>query len=51
VRHISRNGLAGRDAIAKPGIGLPAAACVTMLPAMFVVSEADAVAVRAIFEQ
>jgi hypothetical protein len=25
---------------AKPGIGLPAAACVTMLPAMFVVSEA-----------
>jgi hypothetical protein len=35
----------------KPGIGLPAATCVIMLPAMFVVSEAAATAIRAIFEQ
>jgi hypothetical protein len=30
---------------------LPAVACVTMLPAMFVVSEEAAAAIRAIFEQ
>jgi hypothetical protein len=30
---------------------LPAAACGTMLPAMFVVTEADATAIRAIFEK
>jgi hypothetical protein len=30
---------------------LPAAACVTMLPAMFVVTEADAAAIRAAYEQ
>jgi hypothetical protein len=30
---------------------LPAAACVPMLPAMFVVTEADATAIRAIFEK
>jgi hypothetical protein len=32
-------------------IGLAAAASATMLPAMFVVTEADAAAIRAIFEQ
>jgi hypothetical protein len=41
----------GRYSTAKPGIGLPAAACVIMLPAMFIVSEADTAAIRAIFEQ
>jgi hypothetical protein len=30
---------------------LPAAACGTMLPAMFVVTEADAAAIRAIYER
>jgi hypothetical protein len=42
---------AGRYSVAKTGIGLPAAACVTMLPTMFVVTEADAAAIRAIFEK
>ena len=43
--------LAGRYSTAKPRIGLPAAACVTMLPAMFVVSEEAAAAIRAIFNE
>jgi hypothetical protein len=30
---------------------LPAAACVTMLPTMFIATEADAAAIRAIFEK
>ncbi len=30
---------------------MPAAACITMLPAMFVVTEADAAAIRAAYEQ
>jgi hypothetical protein len=33
------------------GIGLPAAAWVTMLPSMFVVTEADAAAIRSAYEQ
>jgi hypothetical protein len=37
--------------LSKPGIGLPAAACVTMLPAMFLVSEADAAAIRTAYER
>jgi hypothetical protein len=41
--------LAGRYSTAKPRIGLPAAACVTMLPAMFVVSEEATAAIRAMF--
>jgi hypothetical protein len=50
-RLISRlKALAGRYSTAKPRIGLPAAACVT-LPAMFVVSEEAAAAIRAIFEK
>jgi hypothetical protein len=42
--------LAGRYSTASR-IGLPAVACVPMLPAMFIVSEADAAAIRTIFEQ
>ena len=30
---------------------MPAAACLTMLPAMFIVTEADAAAIRAAYEQ
>jgi hypothetical protein len=33
------------------GLGCLAAACVIMLPAMFVVTEADAAAIRAAYEQ
>jgi hypothetical protein len=43
--------LAGRYSTAKPGIGLPATAYVTMLPAMFVVSEEAAAAIRTAYEQ
>jgi hypothetical protein len=38
--------LAARYSTAKPGAGLPAVACVTMLPAMFLVSEEAATAIR-----
>jgi hypothetical protein len=41
----------GRHSTAKPGIGLPAVACVTMLLGMFLVSEADTTAIRAAFDQ
>jgi hypothetical protein len=41
----------GRHSTVKPGIGLPAAVRVTMLPAMFVVTEADAAAIRTAYEQ
>jgi hypothetical protein len=43
--------LATRYSTAKPAAGLPAVACVTMLPAMFVVSEEAATAIRTFFEQ
>jgi hypothetical protein len=43
--------LAGRYSTAKPGIGLPGRRSVTMLPAMFVVTEADAAAIRTAYEQ
>jgi hypothetical protein len=43
--------LAARYSTAKPAAGLPAVACVTMLPAMFVVSEEAATAIRTFFEQ
>jgi hypothetical protein len=43
--------LPGRHSTAKPRIGLPAAAWITMLPAMFVVSEADTAAIRTAYEQ
>jgi hypothetical protein len=41
----------GRLCPPKTSIGLPARRSVTMLPAMFVVTEADAAAIRALFEQ
>ena len=41
----------GRNSAAKLGIGLPATAYVTMLPAMFVVSEEAAAAIRTAYEQ
>jgi hypothetical protein len=41
----------GRLCPPKTSIGLPARRSVTMLPAMFVVTEADAAAIRAVFNQ
>jgi hypothetical protein len=41
----------GRHSTAKPGMGLPAAPCVTMPPGMFVVTEADAAEIRSAYEQ
>jgi hypothetical protein len=41
----------GRYSTAEPGIGLPAAAYVTMLAAMFVVTEAATAAIRTAYEQ
>ena len=50
-RDSARGGISRAAVPAKPRIGLPARRSVTMLLTMFIVSEADAAAIRATFEQ
>jgi hypothetical protein len=51
VARDARRGISWRYSIAKPGIDLPAVACSTLLPAMFVVSEEAAATIRTAYEQ